>query len=82
MHERGICIVNYPNFISAELQQYQGWEMYSQLKTKAVLNSSERLQKRPLVCVKLEGKTAISILSLEIRENCLNLNYPENIHVF
>jgi hypothetical protein len=56
--------------------------MYSQLKTKAVLNSSERLQKRPLVCVKLEGKTAISILSLEIRENCLNLNYPENIHVF
>jgi len=35
----------------------------------------------PLLCVKLEDKTGISILSLEIRENCLNLNYSENVYV-
>jgi len=35
MHEGGICIINYPNFICPELQQYEGlWELYSQLKQK------------------------------------------------
>jgi len=83
MREHGIFIVNYPNFIRPELQQYEGlWELYSQLKQKRYWSPQNVFKRGPLLYVKLEGKTPISILSLEIRENCLNLNYPENVHVY
>jgi hypothetical protein len=44
--------------------------------------SAQNIFKRHLLCVKLKDKIGISTLSLEFREKCLNLNYPENGHVY